>query len=250
MSAHSVQAVVSQHLAARTAPRRRCVPPSLPESVSQSLNQRWRERPRCPASPVTPARRDGVVHAIVGRAACRSLRAWFVQDERAARVHQFVSTFAGTTRPTNHTEIGPPGSRVFPEGTSRSWIEIVPSHHRAFDARAGLGIVNALRFASTRPVAGPSGIDDASARHVSGSYAMVVRMMTTQTWLTRALHRRMVASSHQCRTALPPFAATANGARIRSASSRHSIERFPHRIAVRCTRTRTVGRHTYELRTS
>jgi hypothetical protein len=28
-----------------------------------------------------------------------------------------------------------------------------------------LGIVNALRFAATRPTAGPSGIDDASARH-------------------------------------------------------------------------------------
>jgi hypothetical protein len=40
-------------------------------------------------------------------------------------------------------------------------------HHRADDAGAVLGIVNALRFASTRPVAGPSGIDDASARHRS-----------------------------------------------------------------------------------
>ena len=71
--------------------RRRCRMP-----VSQSLNQRWRERPRCPALPVTPGRRDGVVHAIVGRAACRCLRAQLVQDERAARVHVFVSRFAGT----------------------------------------------------------------------------------------------------------------------------------------------------------
>jgi hypothetical protein len=38
-------------------------------------------------------------------------------------------------------------------------------HHRADDAGAVLGIVNALRFASTRPMAGPSGIDDACARH-------------------------------------------------------------------------------------
>lgn len=38
-------------------------------------------------------------------------------------------------------------------------------HHRADDAGAVLDIVNALRFASTRPLAGPSGIDDASARH-------------------------------------------------------------------------------------
>ena len=73
MSVHSVQPSVPQHLAATTPSRRRSVPPSLPEPVSQSLNQRWRERPRCPASPVAPDRRDGVVHAIVGRASCRRL---------------------------------------------------------------------------------------------------------------------------------------------------------------------------------
>ena len=76
--------------------RRRSVPPSPSVSVSQSVNQRWRERPRCPALRVTPGRRDGVVHAIVGRAACRCLRAHVVQDERAARAHVFVSRFAGT----------------------------------------------------------------------------------------------------------------------------------------------------------
>jgi hypothetical protein len=42
---------------------------------------------------------------------------------------------------------------------------IEPRHHRADNAGAVLGLVNALRFASTRPVAGPSGIDDACARH-------------------------------------------------------------------------------------
>ena len=96
MNAHCVQASVSQHLAASRRPRRRSVPPSPSVSVSQSVNQRWRERPRCPARRVTPGRRDGVVHAIVGRAACRCLRAQVVQDERAARVHVFVSRFAGT----------------------------------------------------------------------------------------------------------------------------------------------------------
>ena len=74
-------------LAADERPRRRSVPPSSSVSVSQSVNQRWRERPRCPARRVTPGRRDGVVHAIVGRVACRCLRAQFVQDKRAARVH-------------------------------------------------------------------------------------------------------------------------------------------------------------------
>ena len=133
--------------------------------------------------------------------------------------------------------IGSRASHVFPEGTSRSRIQILPSHHRAFHAGAVLGVVNALRFASTRPTAGPSGIDDASARHVSGSYAMVVSMMTTRTKLTRESRRRMLASSRQCRTAHPPFAPTANGARIRSAPTGHGIERNPHHIAVRCTTT-------------
>jgi hypothetical protein len=53
-------------------------------------------------------------------------------------------------------------------------------HHRTFDGGAVLGIVNALRFASTRPMAGPSGIDDASARLASGNYAMVVSVSTSR----------------------------------------------------------------------
>jgi len=85
MSVRFVQASESEHLAAEPRSRRRSLPPSLSVSVSQSVNQRWRERPRCPASPVTPGRRDGVVHAIVGRAAGRCLRAQVVHDERAAR---------------------------------------------------------------------------------------------------------------------------------------------------------------------
>jgi hypothetical protein len=67
VNAHSVQAYVSQRLAADERPRRRSVPPSLSTSMSQSLNERWRERPRRPALPVAPERRDGVVHAIAGR---------------------------------------------------------------------------------------------------------------------------------------------------------------------------------------
>jgi hypothetical protein len=63
MSRNHAQAFLSQHLATSTTSRRRSVPPSPPESLSQLQNQRWRERPRCPASPVTPGRRDGVVHA-------------------------------------------------------------------------------------------------------------------------------------------------------------------------------------------
>ena len=75
--------------------RRRFVPLSSSVAVSQSMNQRWRERPRCPARRVTPGHRNGVVHAIVGRAACHCLCAQVVQEERAACVHVFVLTFAG-----------------------------------------------------------------------------------------------------------------------------------------------------------
>ena len=81
VNAHCVQASVSQRLASGTRSRRRFVPPSPSVSVSQSMNQRWRERPRCPALRVTPGRRDGVVHAIVGRVARRRFRAVNVPDE-------------------------------------------------------------------------------------------------------------------------------------------------------------------------
>ncbi len=89
-----------------------------------------------------------------------------------------------------------------------------------------LGVVNALRYASTRPTAGPAGIDDACARHVSGSYAMVGRLMVSRMALTCESRRSMLASSRQCRTAHPPFAQRANGARIRPAPTRHGIERI------------------------
>jgi len=100
-----------------------------------------------------------------------------------------------------------------------------PAHHRVLYDGSVLSVVNALRCASTRPTAGPSGIDDASARHVFGNYAMVGDLSISRRGLTRESRRRMLTSSRQCRTALPPFAATANGARIRPAPTGHGIER-------------------------
>jgi hypothetical protein len=121
---------------------------------------------------------------------------------------------------------------------------------RAFHARAVLGVVNALRCASTRPMAGPAGIDDASARHVSGTYAMVRSVSIPQAGLTRESRRRMLTSSRQCRTALPPFAPRANGARIRPAPTGHGIERNPqHRRLMHNDRERFVAA-SIELRTS
>lgn len=173
MSCHSVQASVSQRLASGERSRRRFVPPSPSVAMSQPVNQRWRERPRRPALRVTPGRRGGVVHAIVARVARRGVRAVNVQDERAARVHVFGATIAGRIRFANRTEISSSASNVCP--TEASWLQtqIQASHHRVLDAGAVLGVVNALRSASTRPTAGPAGIDDASARHVVGNYAMV-----------------------------------------------------------------------------
>lgn len=81
--------------------------------------------------------------AVVGRAAFRCPRAHVVQDKRAARVHVFVSRFAGTMQPTDRTEIASSASHVFPAGTSRLRIQIQASHHRAFHAGGVLGVVNA-----------------------------------------------------------------------------------------------------------
>ncbi len=96
MTANRVQASLSQQLAASASSRRRIVPPSLSEPVWLSTNQRWRERPHCPASPLAPACRDGVVHAIVGRVTCRRVRALFVQEKRAALVPMCVPRILGT----------------------------------------------------------------------------------------------------------------------------------------------------------
>lgn len=161
MTANDVQAFLSQQLAASASARRRFVPPSL----------------------VVP-------HVAV-------LRVQFVPDERAARVHMFVSRFAGMRQPLSRTGIGSRASQCFPVEHRVHGARYVAPHHRVFDAGAVLSVVNALRFASTRPTAGPSGIDDASARHMSGYYAMVVGMKPTRTRLTRESRGRIVASSRQ-----------------------------------------------------
>jgi hypothetical protein len=105
-------------------------------------------------------------------------------------------------------------------------------HHRADDADAVLDVVNALRFAPTRPVAGPSGIDDASARHRWAMTRWWVDLMRRTTRLTTASRGRMLGSSPQCRTALLRFATTASGARIRPTLPGHGFKRTLHDIAV------------------
>jgi hypothetical protein len=59
------------------------------------------------------------------------------------------------------------------------------------------------------------------------NYAMVGNVPITRRWLTPESRRRMLTSSRRCRMALPPFADTAYGARIRRAPKGHGIERNP-----------------------
>ena len=119
MTANDVQAFLPQHFAASVALRRRFVPPALSVPLSQSVNQRWRERPRCPASRVTPDVRDGVVHAIVGRVVCRCLCEQVVQKERAACVQLFRVDFRGRNAAGKPNRIYSCASRVCPAEASR-----------------------------------------------------------------------------------------------------------------------------------
>ena len=131
------------------------------------LNQRWRERPRCPALRLTPGapRRGRSRH----RWSCRmSLSARAVRAGRTRRPRarfawsRFVRTNAADEFSGNRFAHVP---TFFRQTRPRFSRRDRAAHHRADDAGAVLGVVNALRFASTRPVAGPSGIDDACARH-------------------------------------------------------------------------------------
>jgi hypothetical protein len=97
---------------------------------------------------------------------------------------------------------------------------------------------------------GLRGIDHASARHVFSNYAMVCNLSITPRWLTRESRRRMLTSSRRCRMALPPFAATAYGARIRPAPKGHGIERNPQKSQSDARRPRVVRRRRLSCETS
>ena len=148
------------------------MPPSSPGPVSQSLSQRWRERPRCPASRVTPGPRGGVVHAIVGRAVCHVSAQRVRQGETWRPPVRVVGVFLSENQADNHTRAWSRRARINEDPRRQGRTTNVRLHHRVFDSGAVLGIVNALRCAPTRPMAGPAGIDDACARHDLGYYAM------------------------------------------------------------------------------
>jgi hypothetical protein len=192
---------------------------------------------------VTPGRRDGVVHAIVGRAQCRCLRAQVVHDKRAARVLVFVSRSAGMKRRTNRTKMGSRASQCFPEGAPPFADPDPAGDHRAFQAGAVLSLVNALRFASTRPAAGPSGIDDASAWHDLGYCAMAGFLMTRagrEKRVDAGFPQAYVDVSRLCPTAHPPHRTSACRARFQSSPSGHDSS-APQQHRVRLLRRHTAA---------
>lgn len=98
-------------------------------------------------------------------------------------------------------------AQCFAERTSLLRIQISLPHHRALHAGAVLSVVNALRFASTRPVAGPSGIDDVSARHDLGYCAMAGFLMAQASREKRVdarFRQAYLDVSRLCPTAHPP----------------------------------------------
>lgn len=165
MSANRRQLLDEAQITAHSTTRRRSVPTRPKVPVPRPLHQRWRERPRCRARCLTSERPDGVVHAIVGRAACRCLCVQFVQNNRAANTHICAAQHERRRGPRRSAETDSYMSAVLPENTIVLGAGIELHHHRTDDAGAVLGVVNALRVASTRPPAGPSGIDHACARH-------------------------------------------------------------------------------------
>jgi hypothetical protein len=176
--------------------------------------------------------------------------------ERAARMHVIMSERAGTTQFVIRSQIASARVAIFPGKTVSFGTQIsrlTPSRLRC-SRRAQRRQCSSLRF---DPADGRAfGLDDACARHMSGSYAMEVRVMVSRMALTRESRRSMLASSRQCRTAYPPFAPRANGARIRPAPTGHVSSAFSslrrsrtcslvsceHRDLSRCIVLRTVRR--------
>jgi hypothetical protein len=153
--------------------------------------------------------------------------AGFVRKKRITRVHVFTSGLSGTIVPTKRTEVGPRASHGFLEDTLRSWIRILRSHHRAFDSGAVLGVVNALRCASTRPVAGPSGIDDVSARHTFRQLRDGGQRVDGSNEVDAGIAPAYVGVIVSVPYGTPSVCPKGHGARIRSAPTGHGIERTP-----------------------
>lgn len=235
MRVNRSQTLDAAQVAAHATPRRRSVPTRRSTPVQQSLHQRWRERPRCAASPLTPGCRDGVVHAIVGRVPCRCPRVLCVQEHRAARVPMLVPTRRRRRGPAMRNAVGSRAVPAFLQNLSRSLVMIIPPTI----APTMLAPCSASSMLSAWLRPGPRpGLRALTtpARGIPNSYAMVVRVMPAGWGLTRVFRRRMLTASPQCRTALLRFATPASGARIRPTPAGHGIERTRQDITARTFR--------------
>jgi len=126
---------------------------------------------------------------------------------------------------------------LVPGATSRLQIQIQASHHRADHAGAVLSVVNALRFASTRPAAGPSGIDDACARHDLGYCAMAGFLMTRagrEKRVDAGFPQAYLDLSRLCPTAHPPHRTQCMQSVFPVVALRARFNRTPHNIASGC----------------
>ncbi len=223
MSTKRRQTLEATYVAVTTTTRRRSVPTRPSTPMPRSLQERWRERPRCRARHLTPRSSDGVVHAIASRRPCPSLRARSMQENRAA----CLSICVARSGPKHSAGIVSRTCQVLPQNMRTISARIEPHHHRADDADAVLDVVNALRFAPTRPVAGPSGIDDASARHRWAMTRWWIDLMRRTTRLTTTSRGRILTSFRQCRTALLRSATMASGARIPPMATRARFGAHP-----------------------
>jgi hypothetical protein len=244
MSGNRRQTLEGAYVAVPATARRRSLPPRPRVPVPMSLHQRWRERPRLRALHLTPRRSDGVVHAIVGRAACRCPRARFLQ-ERSRRLCPYVR---GQITPQKCGDAFRRNRFAYkPRSPSRTHASSVARSNRTTIAPMMLAPCSAssMLFASLRPGRWP-GLR-ALTTPPRGTHLQLrdgghpddgSQRLTTM--LTRASGGRMVALSRAAR-ALLRFATTASGARIPptaprgtvwSASSQHRSLLQDHRSVV------------------
>jgi len=130
---------------------RRSVPTASVRLVHRPVRQRWCERPRCPALKVAPAPGHRVVHTVAGRARCQCLCTAFRQEE-TRRPPACARRAVSPDNPTENSGCTLGRSAATSSGVlATNAVLIARLHHRAFDSRAVLGVVNALRCAPTRP---------------------------------------------------------------------------------------------------
>jgi len=130
---------------------RRSVPTGSVRLIHRPVRQRWCERPRCPALRVAPAPcRGGRSHH---RWPCwLSLAVQPVSSGETRRPPVCARRAVSPDNPPDKSArtLGK-SAATSSEILATNAVPIARLHHRAIDSRAVLGVVNALRCASTRP---------------------------------------------------------------------------------------------------